>query len=312
MDKSTNKIPAISILIPTLNGGDTLAELLAMLSIQTVAISEILVVDSASADDTLKIAEEYGVEIVRIDPATFDHGGTRSFIAKRAKGEILVFFTQDAVPKKRDSIEKLIKPLLEDETVATSYGRQLPDFNANHFAINLRNFNYPDKGAVRDLKDKQRAGLRTIFTSNSFACYRKSSLESIGYFQDGLIFGEDTVAVGRLLLQGEKIVYVAEAAVYHSHNYRPTEEFKRYFDIGVLHASEKWLLDTFGRAEGQGLKYIKYESKVLLQKKCFDLIPELCIRILLKYFGYKLGFHHRVLPKSVIKWFSMHNSWWTG
>ncbi len=186
----------------------------------------------------------------------------------------------------------------------------MPDFSANHFAITLRHFNYPGKSSIRMLNDRESLGLKTVFTSNSFASYRKSSFERIGYFKDGLIFGEDTIAAGQFLLGGEKIAYVADAIVYHSHNYNPVEEFKRYFDIGVLHTSEKWLLETFGSAEGQGMKYIKHEINFLQKKKYFDLLPELCIRVLLKYFGYKMGRNYKVLPKRIIQCLSMHNSWW--
>ncbi len=298
------------MLIPTKNGAETLTELLAMLSIQTVLIDEILIVDSGSTDNTKDVAKSYGANVISIDPATFDHGGTRTIICKKAMGEILVFFTQDAIPKRRNTIETLIAPLIKDKTITTSYGRQLPNFTANHFATNLRHFNYPERSNVRELKDKIRLGLKTVFTSNSFASYRKSSLDRVGYFQDGLIFGEDTVAVGRILLDGEKIAYVAEAVVYHSHNYSPIEEFRRYFDIGVLHTCEIWLLETFGSAEGQGMKYLKHETSALIRGKCLRLLPELCSRVLMKYLGYKLGRYYKLLPKRILPCFSMHRSWW--
>ncbi len=182
--------PRISVIIPTRNGAETLSELLAMLSIQTLPLFEIIVADSASEDNTADIAKEYGAEVITIDPLIFDHGGTRTILSKRAKGDILVFFTQDAIPKKRNSVEKLVEPLLKDEKIATSYGRQLPSFTANHFAESLRLFNYPAKNTIRKFRDKDRLGLKTAFTSNSFASYRKSALERVEYFQDGLIFGE--------------------------------------------------------------------------------------------------------------------------
>ena len=46
-----------------------------------------------------------------------------SIMCKRAVGEILVFFSQDAIPKKRNTIETLIVSLIMDETITTSYGR---------------------------------------------------------------------------------------------------------------------------------------------------------------------------------------------
>lgn len=45
----------------------------------------------------------------------------------------------------------------------------------------------------------------------------------------------------KAILAGYQVAYAADAVVRHSHNYKPLEEFKRYFDIGVFHAQEKWI-----------------------------------------------------------------------
>lgn len=59
-----------------------------------------------------------------------------------------------------------------------------------------------------------------------------------------MIFGEDTIAAAMLLQGGKKIAYVSDAEAYHSHNYTVGQEFKRYFDIGVLHSTENWILQS--------------------------------------------------------------------
>lgn len=298
------------MLIPAKNGAQTLPELLAMLSLQTVNLEEIIVADSGSEDATVDIALRNGARVVHVDPDTFDHGGTRSFLCEQAKGDILIFFTQDAIPTRRDAIELLITPMLIDESIATCYGRQLPSFDADHFAASLRAFNYPSESVVRTMQDRDRFGLKTVFTSNSFACYHKQSLRAVEFFKDGLIFGEDTITVARLLKNGKKIAYVAEAGVYHSHNYEPLEECKRYFDIGVLHTMENWFLTTFGSAEGQGKQYIKHELRSLRRSGRMNLLPELILRIGLKYIGYTLGRNHRRLPQWCIARLSLHSRWW--
>lgn len=310
MTEQSTDYPTISVLIPTKNGGETIAELLAMLSIQTVSVDKVLIADSASEDNTVEFAQKYGAEVISIAPDTFDHGGTRTFLCQNATHELLIFLTQDAVPKRRDALEKLIEPLLNDEKVASSYGRQLPAFNADHFAASLREFNYGDRSSCFSKNDARHAGLKTVFTSNSFACYRRNALKEVGFFKDGLIFGEDTVAVGRLLENGWKHAYASEAQVYHSHNNTPLQEFKRYFDIGVLHTNEKWLLDTFGNAEGRGKTYFFHELRCIKQKKKYDLIPELFIRLALKYCGYRFGRYYRRLPSKVIHLCTLHPKWW--
>jgi rhamnosyltransferase len=301
---------AVSVLIPTLNGENTIAELMAMLAAQTADIQEILIIDSGSQDNTVELVKRYGATVFHIEPENFNHGGSRNFIAQKAQNDIVVFLTQDTIPRDSDSVEKLIHPLLIDSTIVTTYGRQLPAFDADHFAASLRKFNYPSTGVVRGITDTHEYGLRTVFTSNSFACYRRSFLEKVGYFPNDVIFGEDTVAVGRLLQQGEKIAYVAEAVVYHSHNYSPVEEFKRYFDIGVLHSTEQWLLDLFGSAAGQGKKYLYHEVTELIARKKYHLLPEMVCRIALKFCGYKLGRNYKKMPRSIVSRCSMHRAWW--
>jgi rhamnosyltransferase len=229
----------ISVIIPTRNGAATLRELLAALRIQTRCPDEILVIDSASDDDSIVVAEEYGAIVHRIAAEDFDHGATRSLGAKMTHGDVLVYFTQDVLPADRAMIEKLVAPLLQQRDIAMSYGRQLPSFGADELAAHLRSFNYPPEPAVRTFGDRERLGLATVFASNSCAAYRRSALADMGFFPAGLIFGEDTWFAGRLLMSGHKIAYAADATVYHSHNQSRDDEFRRYFDIGVLHETEK-------------------------------------------------------------------------
>ncbi len=306
----TSSLPTISIIIPTRNGAETLAELLAMISLQTLSFLEVLVVDSSSNDASVKIAKKSGAQVTVIQPTEFDHGGTRTILSRQAKGEFLVFLTQDAIPVSKDAVEKLIMPMVSDQKVAVTYGRQVPDFHANDFAAHLRQFNYPARSSLRAFEDREKYGIKTVFVSNSFAAYRKTMLAEVDYFKNGLIFGEDTCTVGRLLVQGHKIAYVSDAAVYHSHNYSYVEEFRRSFDIGVLHTTEQWLLDTFGKAEGQGMKYILSELSYLLKEKKIMLLPASVVRICLKFLGYKLGRNFKHIPRGVIPFCSMHRLWW--
>ncbi|PID76674.1 MAG: glycosyl transferase [Deltaproteobacteria bacterium] len=300
---------SISVIIPTRNGGSTLPELLAMLRQQSILLDDIHVADSASADDTLKIAESCQAKITLIDPKKFDHGGTRSLMAEKTAGDIIIYFTQDAVPASRDCIEKLLIPF-RDHRVAVCYGRQLPDFKANYSAAELRKFNYGAKSAVRSFADRHQYGLKTIFASNSFAAYRRTALAEVNYFKDNLIFGEDAEIVGRLLKIGYKSAYVAEARVYHSHNYTYLEELRRSFDLGVFHAMESWLLETYGTAEGIGREYVLRQLAGLIKNRHPILLADSLWRNACKYAGYKVGRRYKLLPGQIIRQLSMNRNWW--
>lgn len=301
----------ITAIIPTLNGGDTFRHLLTKLAAQTQAIDELLVIDSSSDDSTVPIALEFGARVIPIARADFDHGSTRTMAAKESSGDYLLYFTQDAVPKNNNVVEMLLAPLLRDENIALSYGRQLANPGATLFAKTLRLFNYPKESEIRSFADKEQRGLKTVFVSNSCAAYRKKTLAEVGFFADGLIFGEDTCAAGKLLVAGYTLAYVAEATVFHSHNYSIGEEFHRSFDIGVLHHTESWLITTYGKAEREGLKYIKFELSTILKKHKYQLIPVFFCRNLAKFSGYKLGSMYYALPQWLVPKLSMNKTWWS-
>jgi len=303
-------LPRISVIIPTLNGGDVFRRLLEKLSSQSITPDELLVVDSSSNDGTQAVAKEFGAKVITIPKSEFDHGATRTMASLRTSGDILIFFTQDAMPVSDDLLKILIAPFSQDESIAISYGRQLPNTDATISATALRLFNYPIESRIRQFSDKETLGLKTAFVSNSCAAYRRSSLEEVGYFPENLIFGEDTCTAGRLLQNNYKIAYVAKAAVLHSHNYSLAEEFHRSFDIGVLHKTEEWLPRTFGRAEGEGLKYIKYELAMIWEQKRVHLLPLFFCRNLTKFIGYKLGSKYNILPQWLLPRLSMNSAWW--
>lgn len=300
----------ISIIIPTYNASKYIKKLLEVLQQQTVKYEEIIIVDSSSTDDTIEIAKSFKTKIIIISKKEFDHGETRTKAGKQAKGEILIYLTQDVLPYNKYMIENIVKPFYENEKIGASYGRQIPYNDTSLFGKHLRYFNYPKISYIRDYKDKEKYGIKTAFLSNSFAAYRKKVLEEIGWFKDNIILGEDIYAGAKILKAGYKIAYVAEAKVYHSHSYTIWEEFKRYFDIGVFHKCESWILEEFGKPEEEGIRYVKSELTFLLRKKAYYLLPVSLIRNIIKYISYKLGYNYDKIPISLVKKLSMHSAWW--
>ena len=306
----TNQRGRVAVLIPTRNGAATLRELLAALKCQTLQPDLILGVDSASEDGTPEIFREYGVSVTTIAREDFDHGGTRTAMAEAAQADILVFLTQDALLATRHSLEVLVNSLLAAPDIAAAYGRQLPNHDASLGAAHLRTFNYPPESAVRGFADRDRYGITTVFISNSFAAYRKQCLAEVGYFKFGLIFGEDTCTVGRLLLAGYRVAYAGDATVYHSHNYSLVQEFKRSFDIGVLHRTENWLLATYGQAEGRGLAYVRSGLSRLIAAGQYLQAGDFLLRVFLKLLGYTIGRRGTRLSQKICMRLSMNPGWW--
>jgi len=299
----------IALIVPTLDPGEDWIEFLRRFAMQTCKPANLLVIDSSSSIGNIGIARDFGFEIVTIPKLQFDHGGTRQMgVDKFINAGIFVFLTQDAFLAHPSALEKLIE-CFSDPEVGVAYGRQLPRPQAGPIEAHSRLFNYPATSGIRSMKDVPDLGLKTTFCSNSFAAYRGSSLRDAGGFPSGIIFGEDMYTAARILMSGWKIVYCGDAPVYHSHPLSPLQEFRRYFDLGVSHSRNPWLLETFGKAEGEGKRFVMSEMKYLLDKNPLLLLSA-GIRTLLKLFGYKLGALEAHLPAKLKGILAMNKRFW--
>lgn len=308
VDSDTLKSRNIKVIVPTLNAAADWPRFAPVL-LSCVDPQQVLIVDSQSTDGTLDLAAQEGFQVVSIERKTFNHGGTRQLAAELLPdAEIVAYMTQDAVLVDVNSMAKLLAAF-DDVAVAAAYGRQLPRPEAGPIEAHARAFNYPATPDVRDLASRERLGFKAIFLSNSFAAYRRSALSSVGGFPTDTIFGEDTVTAAKLLRAGHKIAYVAEACVYHSHPQSGIQDFKRYFDIGVLHSRQRWLLEEFGRTGGEGKRFVLSELKYL-RERAPGQIPSALVRTGLKVVGYRLGMMEARLAPKIKRALSMHPRFW--
>ena len=222
--------------------------------------------------------------------------------------DVVVFMTQDAVLASPDALAGLLQGFEQPE-VAAVWGRQLPGPEATPVAAHARLFNYPQVSRTVRLQDRVQWGLKTCFLSNSFAAYRVPALLAAGGFDPQLILGEDMHLAARLLQAGHAIRYQAEACVYHFHNYSWGQDLARAFDTGVFHASQPWLLQAFGAATGEGVRFVRSELRHLW-RHAPARVPEALVRTALKMAGYHLGRRHQRLPLVVRRLLSMHKGYW--
>ncbi len=300
---------SFGVVIPVYNGGEILRNCLNALKSQDVNDINVLIIDSGSVDDSEKLVAEFGYGLLCIKNNEFDHGGTRQMAAERlAAFDVLVYLTQDAVLASPNALARLVASF-SDPKVGTAYGRQLPRQGSGAIEAHARLFNYPSQSNTRTLADKAHMGIKAAFTSNSFAAYRTEALSAVGGFPASLILGEDMVVAARMLQAGWAVAYVAEAQVWHSHGYSVVQEFKRYFDIGVMHQDQVWILRDFGKPEGEGGRFVRSEFAYLKDHAPW-LLPSAFIRTLAKYLGYKLGQRSSSLPLSIKRKLSMHRGYW--
>lgn len=305
----------VACVIPTYNGKDDLERLLNSIKVQSYNF-DLLVVDSCSTDGTLDVARKYlsnGVisELVIIDSRDFNHGGTRQkMVDDFPDYDVYVFLTQDVLLEDEFAIAEIIKPFFDMEVGAVC-GRQLPHFDADLIAQHARFFNYPSNTLVKSKDDIKSFGIKTSFMSNSFSAYRKTALDEIGGFPKHVILSEDMYVASRMLLSNYKIVYSGKACCRHSHNYSISEEFNRYFDIGVFHAREPWIRDNFGGAGGEGWMYVKSEINFIGIERIY-LWPSAIFRNACKLIAYELGKKEDYIPAAMKKKIGMFKGYWSG
>jgi rhamnosyltransferase len=298
----------VSVIIPTRNGGQYLTELFVILKEQSIKPAQILVVDSSSEDNTLKICEDFRVDIIHINAQSFDHGGTRNLAASRATGDIMIFMTQDAIFSDMRGIENLIRPL-EDCRIAASYGRQMARQDASPIERFVRSFNYPPTGMIKEMDDVSRLGVKTFFFSNACSAIKRQVFEEVGGFPQKTIMNEDMFLAAKLLVKGYKIAYQADAVVYHSHNYSLWEQFQRYFDIGVFFNRNPWIRDL-AKSEREGIRYLKEEVRFLSANRQKSSIPYALVDTMIRFLGYRMGLFEESIPLRLKKTISYNKKFW--
>jgi rhamnosyltransferase len=277
---------SVGIIIPTFQAAKHLPYCLPPL-LQSPLKPVILIIDSSSTDETVTIAREMGVQTLVIAQNEFNHGATREKGRQYLRTPIVVMMTQDAYAASPETLGHLVKPLFE-KRASIAYARQLPHQDAGFFGAFARDFNYPPKSHMRCLADTSIYGVYTFFCSNSCAAYVNAALDEIGGFPS-VLFGEDSVVVAKLLRRQHRIAYVAEAEVFHSHDYTLKQEFRRHFDMGLSRCSYRDLLEIQGSSVNQrGKTYV-----LTLLKKLWDKspskIPYALLQTLAKFCGYRLG-----------------------
>ena len=297
----------IGLVIPTLNAQQYFARspYLATLIKSMTA----LIIDSSSTDSTVAAATSLGAKVMVIPKSSYNHGATREFARKKLNVDIVVFLTQDAIPTGTDLIERLVAPLLADESIAVSYGRQIPRDGADLLEAFPRDYNYGLEAQIRGIEDIAHYGVYTFFCSNSCAAWRTSALDKIGGF-NAVLTNEDYFAVAGLLQKGYKIAYAPDAVVKHSHHYTLWQEFQRYFDTGYVRAQNPIIQQLAGQAESRGVGFLTGLLNHLWRKRP-GLIPYALLQSAVKWLGYRVGFWGKRLPLWLKRRLSQQAYYWT-
>jgi len=282
--------------------------LLTSLHDQQISMDEIIIVDTSSVDKTVEVAEKFDCIVYTLKQSEFSHGSARNLGAYKAKGDILVFLTQDVLPAGKDFLTELVRPIKLGLASAVT-ARQIPCLDANPIEKLTRAYNYPDQSNLRTLQDVKEMGIKAVFFSNSGSAIQRETFLSLGGFSERVIVDEDLEFCARLLKAGYSAAYQSHAVIYHSHNYNLKQLFKRYFDIGVFFKQAEETL-TGIKVYGEGKRYIVQLTKDLVKHKKILWIPRLFLESGVKILAYQLGLKHQIIPNQIIRSFSGQPYFW--
>jgi len=221
----------VSIIIPTKDAGDDLRILLKMYKTQKgFREIEMVIVDSGSTDNTVKIAEEYNSKVISIMPEEFSHSYARNIGAESATGDYLLFTVQDALPPTDTWLYELMAVLIENKVKAVScaeYPRESADLfyraiSWNHYkflGVNERDriYQLPESENYITLRQNgQLSDLACLIQNDVFKKYKYR-----------LNYAEDLDLGIRLIKDGEKIAFLGSIRIIHSHNRAPYYFLKR-------------------------------------------------------------------------------------
>lgn len=232
----------ISVFIPTFNGAKYLAECIEAIIHQELPKGyelELLVTDSGSTDSSLDILKLYEkhLTLTVIPNSEYGHGKTRQKAAVTAKGEFILFLSQDATPAHYRWIMNMIEPFLLSERVGCVFGRQhaRPDAAATiKREVNgvFGSIGAPDSLIIhrdKSLVDGVETNSLNTFFSDVNSAVRRDLLIGDIPFRD-LRYAEDQALAEDMQHHGYLKAYAPLGEVWHSNEYTVKEYFKRKFD----------------------------------------------------------------------------------
>jgi glycosyltransferase involved in cell wall biosynthesis len=167
---------AISLIIPTLNEADGLREILPRIP---AYVSELIVVDGGSTDDTVAVAKELRPDALVMGQSGRGMGNAVKTGAEAASGQIIVMMDADGSMNPEDIV--LFVDKLLDGADFVKGSRVLPGAGSNDFTM-LREFGNNFLTRAANLVSKGRYYTDITF---GFTAYWETALVDLGDLSDG-------------------------------------------------------------------------------------------------------------------------------
>ncbi len=273
-----NVCPKVSVIVPTFRGREHLEECLRSVLAQSLAPSEVILVDNGSTDGSADLVRELfggGVRVISLPENRGYAGGCNAGIAA-AGGEYIALINDDL---KLDSrwLEESVSVLKARPDCAMAAGKIL-SYRRPDEIDNVGHLAYPDgtfRGRGRLEKDRGQFDREeeVLSASGCAMVLRARALREAGGFdEDFFSYGDDADLGLRLRWLGWKAVYTPRAVVYHKYSatagaYSPLKAFLvernriwitlKSFPPGALclsplYAAGRFVLQAWGALAGRG------------------------------------------------------------
>lgn len=277
---------SVSIICPLYNAEKYITSLhQSLIDQKKVDIAEIKYILTESSDKTEDALKKLHCNYQKIKPNEFSHSLTREQAAMSAKGNIIVFITQDVEIDDPFFLQKLTSPIQSNEVSAT-YARQVSKYN--NIEKYTRESNYPGESKVKSKEDIKELGLKTFFFSDAASAIDAKVFKELkGYDSKNLPINEDMYIAHKLITNGHKIKYCSDAIVYHSHKFSLKQIHSRYKLTGRFMKENSYLDQYDTNQSGAGMA--KYVLKRILQEKRFGLLVRYPFDMGARLIGMKAG-----------------------
>ena len=226
---------SVSVVIPTFNECELIAQQLEALCAQRLDIpTEIVIADNGSTDATLEVVGAFAKSDprVRIVDASQSPGPkhARQRGSQLAKGELLLYCDADDVVA-----EGWLSAMVAAAATSDAVGGQLEHALVNPVSVRRWRAGSPMTELPTSLRFLPYAA------SANFGVWR-DALERVGGWEIGTTYGEDVDLSWRLQLAGYQLTYCHEAIVHYRHRTTPRDLWKQCVKYGQ---GETELLNRF-------------------------------------------------------------------
>lgn len=277
----------ISIICPLYNAENYIEELYKSIKKQKdVCIEEIKFILTESKDSTEDKLKRLAIDYTKVLRKEFSHSLVREKAALSAKGDIVVFITQDIKIIDEYWLYNLVKDICAGKCEA-AFSRQI-GYDNHKVERFIREINYPDKTRIVSKKDINRLGLMTFFFSDASSAVSKEIFIKLnGYDNKNLPTNEDMYFAYKLIMNGYRIEYAADSKVIHSHDLSFKQTFNRYKDIGQYFNENRYLQEY--SSQERGITVLKYIIKRSIEEKKPLIILDAIFNFVARFIGMQVG-----------------------